>query len=348
MSDAIESILLAVRREYAPDPRTAIFEVELSSDGPALSVTGVTSERPAMEALSRRIGAYPGDLPIRVDLRLLPLADADRPHAVCSAAVAPMSSGPTASEALVSQALLGHRMTVLREQGRWLQCRTADGYLGWIHRGYLARQTEAEARRWEAAEGGSRCISLGARAIGEDGRPLLPLPWGSRVIALADGRVRLPDGREAQVRGEVVREEERARRFSPRGDAVVATALEWMGSPYLWGGLTMCGVDCSALVQIVFRMHGVELPRDSDQQAELGEPVPISGELDALRPGDLVFFAEQSTRISHVGISLGGSRIVHASLGSGGVTIEDLAGTSARERELRGLMTNARRLLPEG
>ena len=345
MSGGIERILLAVRQEHASDQRTAVFDVELFEDGPSLVVTGVTSEPAALEALNRRLGTYAGDLPIRVDVRLLPLPDAERPHAVCGAAVAPMTSGPTASDVVVSQALLGHRMMVLREHGRWVQCRASYGYLGWIHRGYLVRLTEAEARNWDAGEGGSRSVSLGARALANDGSVVLPLPWGSRLVGLPDGEVRLPDGRRLRVEGEVLTEEERAGRFPPRGEAVVATALDWMGAPYVWGGLTRLGVDCSGLVQLVFRMHGLELPRDSDQQAEAGVAVEAGAELDGLLPGDLVFFAEESTRISHVAISLGGSRIVHASIGSGGVTIDDLAGESSRELELRRLMAGTRRLL---
>lgn len=347
VSGEIERILLAVRQEHASDPRTAVFDVEQFEDGPSLVVSGVTSEPAVAEALARRLGTYAGDLPLRVDVRLLPLPDAERPHAVCSAALASMTAGPSASDVVVSQALLGHRLMALREHGRWVQCRSSDGYLGWIHRGYLVRFTEAEARNWDSGEGGSRCVSLGARARAADGSVVLPLPWGSRVVGLPDGRVLLPDGRKVRVEGEVLSEEQRASRFPLRGEAVVATALEWMGAPYIWGGLTMSGVDCSGLVQLVFRMHGMELPRDSDQQAEVGEPLLAgSDDVDRLLPGDLVFFAEESTRISHVAISLGGSRIIHAAIGSGGVTIDDLAGESPRERELRRLMTGARRLLP--
>ena len=343
--DALERVLLSVRAEHAPDRRTALFDVDIFEDGPALTVAGVTSEPAAAQALARRLGTLSADGPLRVEIRLLPLHDAERPHAVCTAAVAPMCSGPLPSDSPVSQALLGHRLHVLREDGRWLHCRSGDGYLGWIHRGYLRLLTESEARDWESAHGGRRCISLGATVLAEDSSPMLPLPWGSRVVADGEGRVRLPDGRGGRVEGEMVSEEERVSRFPLRADAVVRTALGWMGAPYVWGGLTFSGVDCSGLVQLVFRMHGLELPRDSDQQAATGDAI-AAADLAAFRAGDLLFFAEHSARVSHVAISLGGSRIVHAALGSGGVTIDDLEGDSDRERELRRMMVAARRVVP--
>lgn len=342
--ESVERVLLSVRGELAPDPRTALFDVGIFEDGPALTVAGITSEPGAAEALARRLGTLATDVPLRVEIRLLPLPDAERAHAVCTAAVAPMCAGPLPSDAPLSQALLGHRLHVLREDGPWLHCRSGDGYLGWIHRGYLRLLTESEARKWESGEGGRRYTSLGARAVADDGSPLVPLPWGSRVVGDGRGGVRLPDGREGRVEGELVSEEERGTRFPLRSEAIVRTALEWIGAPYVWGGLTMAGVDCSGLVQLVFRMHGLELPRDSDQQAGRGEALGAD-DPSVFLPGDLIFFAERSARISHVAISMGGSRIVHAALGSGGVTVDDLAGGSDRERELRRLVVGARRVV---
>src|SRR5690606_14967403 len=124
-------------------------------------------------------------------------------------------------------------------------------------------------------------------------------------------------------------------------------ALRWLGSPYLWGGITPAGVDCSGLTQSVFRIHGIPLPRDSDQQAGMGEPLPIDTP-DSLHPGDLLFFEERRGRISHVAISMGGFRIVHSAVGNGGVARNDLASGSAYEKELRSILVAARRITATG
>ena len=114
----------------------------------------------------------------------------------------------------------------------------------------------------------------------------------------------------------------------------------------MWGGVTRAGVDCSGLVQVVYRTHGVQLPRDSDQQADVGAPIEPGPDFEELRAGDLLFFAEEEGRISHVALSRGGPRIIHASLGNGGVGTNDLTGDSGFEEEMRRIFVRARRLIP--
>lgn len=344
--ERIEAILAAVRGEHAHDPRATIFDVEIFEDSDGLVVAGVTSEPAAAERLQRRLGVLGTRRPIRVEVVRLPVPDEDLPHAICTSSVAPMLSGPFVSDPHVSQTVLGHRLLVYRERGRWLQCRAPDGYLGWIHCGYLRRVDEIEARRWESGEEGEVCVSLGARAVDEEGEVLARLPWGARVVGLGDGRVRLPDGTLGYVEGQLVSESERPRKYPLRGNAVVATASRWMGAPYVWGGVTRSGVDCSGFTQAVYGTHGLQLPRDSDQQAALGEAVDPGEDFAALRPGDLVYFAEESARISHVAMSMGGAAILHAAIGNGGVGPNDLTGNKGFEREMRRLFVCARRLVP--
>jgi len=128
---------------------------------------------------------------------------------------------------------------------------------------------------------------------------------------------------------------------------VVCTARRWLGTPYVWGGVTPAGADCSGFVQSVYRLHGIALPRDSDLQARVGREVEAQGDFAALRPGDLLFFSERPGRITHVAISLGGSRTIHSALSNGGVRINDLAGDLEAETRLRPLFVHARRVLPD-
>jgi cell wall-associated NlpC family hydrolase len=102
--------------------------------------------------------------------------------------------------------------------------------------------------------------------------------------------------------------------------SLTRTALRYLGVPYVWGGESFYGVDCSGFVQAVFRHNGIELPRTADAQFEVGRRVL---ETD-LRPGDLVFFQTYTEGASHVGIYLGGGRFVHASA-SNGVRIDSLS-----------------------
>lgn len=106
---------------------------------------------------------------------------------------------------------------------------------------------------------------------------------------------------------------------SGQGQQIVATAQSFMGVPYVFGGTTPAGFDCSGLVQYVFKMNGITIPRLADEQYNLGKPVKIS----QLQPGDLVFFTTYTAGVSHCGIYVGDGKFLHAS-SSRGVRIDSL------------------------
>jgi gamma-D-glutamyl-L-lysine dipeptidyl-peptidase len=340
------ALVEAVRAEFAPDPRTAVFDVEVLVSGDQLTLAGATSEMDAARELHRRVAALTAWSAVVDAVQLLPeAADDEQVHAVVSAAVAPMMAAPRIQATMISQAVLGTRLLVLRRDRRWLQCRGGDGYIGWIHAGYVALTDETGARAWELGADGEPWLSLGAEVVDGGGEVLARLPWAARVVRDRDGRVLLPDRRGGTVRGELVPLGARGLAFPGEGPALCESAARWMGVPYLWGGVTMGGVDCSGLVQALYRMHGRVLPRDSDQQSRVGVEVDPGPDFGALLPGDLLFYAEEPGRCTHVTMSTGGSGIVHASLANGGVARNDMAGRRRYEAELRRIFLWARRVL---
>ncbi|MGH7627526.1 MAG: C40 family peptidase [Gemmatimonadaceae bacterium] len=255
----------------------------------------------------------------------------DQATLLVDAAVTPLQAEPRAGSEQVSQTLAGHRLTCIERRDPWLRVRAWDGYEGWLHQGYLASGSTSTARDSDAVGR----ISLGCAVRERTGR-VRALPLGAVL-----------DGDAAVVRGDVVPSGTRAERFPCDGAAIAQSAMGlFQGTPYQWGGITPWGADCSGMVQTVFRLHGIPLPRDARQQAEHGAPGPDTIEL--LEAGDLLFFSDRADGcITHVGIALGALRMVHLALGRGGYRIELLTdGDDAYVTALRDRLRLTRRMVP--
>lgn len=239
---------------------------------------------------------------------------------VVSAAIAPVHAEPKASSEQVTQSLAGHLVAVLEERDGWRRVRLADGYEGWMHEGYLdSRAASAEGARYSLG-----CIVRDAASGAERA-----LPFGARVARDA-----------SVVAGEAIDDAERQRRFPADGRAIAASATQWFaGTSYQWGGITPWGADCSGMVQAVFALHSVSLPRDARQQAELGSALALTPE--SWRAGDLLFFSERADgRITHVALVADAATLMHVAIGRGGFSVERL--NQARDAYAVGLMGRLR------
>jgi hypothetical protein len=220
-----------------------------------------------------------------------------------------MHAEPGVTSPMISQQLAGHRVDVADIEGEWVRAWGPDRYDGWIHQGFLIREDGAPTEGAHAAT--AMRVSLGC--IADDGR-------GPRALPL---RALLGPG-ETVRSGDVLPGVHVRKRFPREPEAITRTAQEFFhGTSYLWGGVTPWGADCSGLVQSSFALHGVTLPRDAWQQSQAGEDA--GRDISTLRPADLLFFSDREDHhVTHVGIALGGSRMVHLALGRGGYRIERL------------------------
>lgn len=268
--------------------------------------------------------------------------------ALVRAALAPVYEEPAMPAPQISQAVLGERLTPLERKDKWIRVVQEDGYEGWVHEGYLMFGEREWAEAWERGTSGQPAVSLGAELLDEEGRVFARLPWGARVVRFSGEQYELPDGRRGTIGGgEVISTDRLADYFPARGESITRTARRWMGAPYLWGGVTPGGVDCSGLVQAVMWLHGIALPRDSYMQAEKGVDIEVAEDFSNLSAGDLLFFSENPPKANHIAMSLGGSMIIHSALTNGGVNINDMTGDLPLERVLRTVFFRARRVLPD-
>lgn len=344
-----ERLIADVRAKRAPDARYTVFDIYIEKQNGRIHISGETTEPEAADELVQRVRGESGDSEILDEVVRLPdPVMGSRRHALVRSAVAPLHVRPALNSPQATQYVLGHRLDLLSRREDWHRVKGEDNYVGWVHQGFLEIGDADWARTWERDDGSERVVSLGAELIDEADRVFARLPWGARLFRDTPTRLRLPDGRRGALgAGEVAAVDRLPDRFPPRGESVMRTARRWVGTPYLWGGVTPAGADCSGFVQSVLWMHGIALPRDADQQVGVGGPVGPGDRFQNLMPADLLFFAEKENRVTHVAISFGGSHIIHSALTNGGVEVNDIAGDLGLERKLADAFVESRRILPD-
>jgi len=242
-------------------------------------------------------------------------------QAVVLSSVENMYSAPDADKDVVSQALMGQIVGVLETRDGFVRIATPDGYAGWVPSSALFEYADAATARYASRGTVAEVTSLMANLYrGPDvtaARPKAQAPLGTRLEVVqppteAQKRwltVRLPTGETAFLQSGDVRLEDAAAPH-PRGSEadIVATARRFAGVPYLWGGMSARGVDCSGLVSRAYAAAGVELRRDADLQFDDPRARPV--ERAELRAGDLVFFGAK--KITHVGMYVGDGRFINA------------------------------------
>lgn len=337
--DRLERAIDDIRRKWVPDGRLGVFQVsvvgEVGAPHAVPLLTGVTSSQDAHESL-RRLATDAG---LAEDVHLLPDRTVGQDQAaIVTAALAPLLGDTRLDAARVSEALHGESLEILQRQGEWLRVRAPDEYVAWVHAGYVATGPAEWAKDW-TERATARALSAELQTTG--GRRRLPL--GARVSLRRDGTVELADGMAGTVVGGEVRPESELR-VESRHLALPELAQRWYaGAPYLWGGRTEWGIDCSGLAQAVYAARGIQLLRDSDQQFGHGREVPLSPDGTGYEAGDLLFFTERG-RVSHVALWAGAGRVVHSALSRGGVGIDDLFGAEPRLVRLRANLVGVRRL----
>ena len=217
-----------------------------------------------------------------------------------------------------SQLLIGTELEVLMQEDAWVFTRQDDGYLGWTYRPYLGPEPQAEATHFVSAP-----LSLLLSAANSNA-PLASRVLGGtavRVAAYEDGwaQLILAGGQSGWILASDLRSLDALPATEPaRREQIVQDSFRFVGVPYLWGGGSAFGIDCSAFVRLLHRLSGVTLPRDSYMQFDAGQPIEPPGQ-----PGDLLFFGN-GLRVTHVALSLGEWRIIHSSRARNGVYEDDV------------------------
>ena len=226
--------------------------------------------------------------------------------------IVPMRAVGDERSEMITQLLFGEFLKVIEQSENWcLVMNVADNYVGWVNRKMIhpvSDDTFFAAQKMEIVRL-SRTYSI---IFDVNRNQTMLVPGGSLIYSLIDHEFKI--GNDVWSMIEPVSPVEKY----TAGYQIIEIALQYLNAPYLWGGKSILGIDCSGLVQVVFAIGGYLLPRDASQQVAKGKVVDFLAE--AL-PGDLAFFENEKGDISHVGILVDSTKIMHA---SGWVKIENI------------------------
>jgi hypothetical protein len=222
-------------------------------------------------------------------------------YGICILNIIPLRKEASDTSEMVSQLLFGDHFKVLESKMLWLYIQMAfDGYQGWIDKKqiqlvseeyYLSLEKEVPVYQYELLN-----------SVTLNDKSLLPISFGARLPFYKINTLNL-NGLNLNI------ETETTSGVLPKSK-LVETAFHYLNAPYLWGGKSPFGIDCSGFTQMVYRLNGYKLYRDASQQAKQGEVLSF---IEESEPGDLAFFDNSDGFITHVGIILANNYIIHAS-----------------------------------
>lgn len=220
--------------------------------------------------------------------------------AYAASGIVPMRASATDTSEMVNQLLLGETMQILNSEERWHYVRSDfDGYEGWVSVSQVKILEAADYNAWVSNPARVRSPYFTYR-IYRGTKTFLTVPVGAPIVNTGF-YVELPDG-PWSVMGEPVALKEHA---------MIDTALRLLGVPYLWGGRTDSGIDCSGFVQLVYSLHRYDLPRDASMQHDFAD---LKGNtLDVAEYSDIIYFSSNGTSVTHTGFYLDEGNLLHAS-----------------------------------
>lgn len=221
--------------------------------------------------------------------------------AICAISVLPVRREPREQSELETQILFGEVFHILEEIPNWCRVRADyDDYEGWVDEKMVFPCTTREAELWLSAPG-IVVSTPSLRLIREPQKSMQTISAGSRIVFNGEDRNSFViAGREFYLQNDL----------SDKKIEITEVAKGFLNAPYLWGGRNFFGIDCSGFTQIVYKIMGIKLPRNSSQQIEYGAMVSF---VEEAKIGDLAFFDNEEGDIVHVGICLGNGEIIHAS-----------------------------------
>ncbi len=328
----------SIQSQAIPDDRVEVFSIKATYVGDQILIKGKTTNSEALAKLDLALKHQQVEF-IDSIIRLPDPALKGKIWGLVTLSVANLRSTPANSAEMATQALMVTPVKVLQEEDGWLLVQTPDEYIAWTQASSVVTLTQSELEKWKSSE---RLIYLADNCLimnspDKSALPVSDIVMGGILAAENGARgsgsyipVKLPDGRtgfvlQADCKNFKLWGDEAA----PDSTVLINSAFKLMGRPYLWGGTSTKGIDCSGFTKSIYMMGGLILSRDASQQVMQGLEVPLKAIWKELRSGDLLFFGRVATpelpeKVSHVGMYVGGSEFIHCSVSAGMVGVNSL------------------------
>ena len=318
-----EPYIKAVKTEYAPDGRVALFDVHATNNNGTYILKGESNLPEAVNALKQKLQAQ--NITFVDSIALLPSAEMEgNTEGVIKISVANLRSKPSHSAELVTQAILGTPVKVYKKDGGWYYIQTPEGYLAWVDYGGVTPFSKNDLSAWRAADKliYLKTYGFAYETANADSQVVSDLVAGNILEILGEEndfyKIKYPHGKTGFIEKSHAQPYEKwLTGLQPTGASLIETSKAFMGIPYLWGGTSAKGVDCSGYTKTIFFLNGIILPRDASQQIHAGIEVDTERKFENLVPGDLLFFGRKATdsspeRVIHVGMWIGDNKFIHA------------------------------------
>lgn len=332
----ITDTIAFVKEQNAPDSRVAIFSVSFNYRDDKIELNGETDSKKAHQQLLTLLKDVNKDL---IDhLRILPdTAVGNKSFAVARNSVINIRSKPKHSAELGTQGLLGMPLKVLDKNGDFYRVQTPDKYISWVDTGGIIRMEKSEFDAWQSSPKVIFTKTQGYVYADKSKNDIVSDITMGGLLLLQDidtefYQVAYPDGRKGYLqKTDAVIFQNWLQTTTATATQIESVAKSMKGFPYLWGGTSSKGIDCSGFTKMVYLMNGFIIPRDASQQVNAGKIVDVNLNFSDLQKGDLLFFGKKATetskqRVTHVGIWLGNDKMefIHA---SGNVHISSMDNT---------------------
>lgn len=322
----IERIHSSIKKDFAPDKRVELFDIQFSTSNEKFILTGETTSKEAYMLLLDSLNDR--KLTFVNKVRMLPdSAVGKQQYAVARNSVINIRSKPKHSAELGTQGLLGMSLKILDKKGDFYRIQTPDNYISWVDKGGITKMTKDTFDRWNASKKIIFTKNFGYVYVdaSEDSQIVSDITLGGLLHYISEDnqfyKVKYPDNRTGFIKKEEgIMYSSWLQNFVTSKENIETVAKKMEGFPYLWGGTSSKGMDCSGFTKMVYLMNGFVIPRDASQQINAGKTVDTNLDFSDLQKGDLLFFgtkAEENKKqkVVHVGIWLGNNKMefIHAS-----------------------------------